>query len=433
MATEGARPIRMRDVLRNSNFAKLLIGQFISQLGDGLINLSLIIMVNRLMGESGAEAAIGILMICMTAPRVVFGLLSGVYVDRLDRKKLMVVSDVARGVIVLSVLLVRRPEDVWIYYVSALVMAAIGTLFAPAKDASLPHLVPDDQLLVANSLSHTSFVIAVTIGSALAGFLMGAFDSDAPAVLFDALSFFVSAALIMPLPIPRPSQPTASDQSLPQVWRELKEGIHFLAHQRMLIGAVVGFGVTMLGIGAVNVLFVPFLVNELHMPETYLGLVDLAQMAGMVFINLFIAYIAARFKPRQIVGVGIVGLGVFLSAVGWVQSAWVLFPLSFIWGLFLAPVDASAATLLQSVPNHIRGRTLSATQTVIGSANVASMAMAGIAGAAIGPRLTFVAGGVLGVVGGVLAWLLMRESLSLPIPTPDQPASDRIEVEPASD
>ena len=190
--TDMPRPSpTLRDVLRNSHFTKLLMGQFISQLGDGLINLSLIIMINRLLGQTGAEAAIGILLICMTAPRVIIGLLAGVYVDRLDRKRLMIVSDLARGTIVLACLLVRRPADVWIYYVSAALMAAIGSVFGPAKDASLPHLVKKDQLLVANSLSQTSFIIALTTGSALAGVLMGAFESPAPAIVFDALSFFV--------------------------------------------------------------------------------------------------------------------------------------------------------------------------------------------------------------------------------------------------
>jgi len=408
--TDMPRPSpTLRDVLRNSHFTRLLMGQFISQLGDGLINLSLIIMINRLLGQTGAEAAIGILLICMTAPRVIIGLLAGVYVDRLDRKRLMIVSDLARGAIVLACLLVRRPADVWIYYVSAALMAAIGSVFGPAKDASLPHLVKKDQLLVANSLSQTSFIIALTTGSALAGVLMGAFESPAPAIVFDALSFFVSAAFIITLPIPHHASEQALDQSAQQVWRELKEGLSFVAHQRVLVGTMIGFAITMLGAGATNVLFVPFLVNDLHMSETYLGFVDLTQMAGMVLINVFIARLAARWTPAQIVGVGIIGLGLSIAATGWVRTAWVLFPLSVLWGIFLAPVEASANTIMQSVPDRIRGRTLSAVHTVIGTTNVASMALAGAAGAAIGARSTFIAGGLIAALGGVLAWLLMRE------------------------
>jgi MFS family permease len=286
-------------------------------------------------------------------------------------------------------------------------ISAIGTVFGPAKDASLPHLVPTEQLLIANSLSQSSFIIAITSGSALAGVLLGAFNTPAPAILFDAVSFFVSAAFIVALPIPHRAE-WKPDQSARQVWHELKEGLHYLRHQRVLIGALVGFGVTMLGVGAINVLFVPFLVNDLHLPETYLGFIDLTQMVGMVFINLFIAAIARRFKPEHIIGGGIVGLGISLGVVGWAQTAWVLFPLSVAWGLFLAPVEATATMLMQYTPDHIRGRVLSTTATITGTANILSMALAGIAGAAIGPRTAFIGGGALGIVGGILAWLLMR-------------------------
>src|SRR5512143_505735 len=104
-----------RDVLRNRNFTRLLTGQFISQLGDGIVYLSLMIMLNRMLGQDAASA-IGVLLICLTAPQVVLGLLSGVYADRLDRKKLMIFADVLRGFITLSFLLVRGPQDIWILY-----------------------------------------------------------------------------------------------------------------------------------------------------------------------------------------------------------------------------------------------------------------------------------------------------------------------------
>ena len=405
--TIRVQPVRARDVLRNRHFRNLLIGQFVSQVGDGLIYLSLVIMLNRLLKTGGAEAAIGFLMICQTAPRVIFGLLSGVYVDRLDRKRLMIISDVARGAIVLTCLLVQSPDDVWIYYVSAALLSALSSIFGPAKNASLPHLVEKEQLLVANTLSQTSFIIALTLGAASSGVLIGAFNSAVPAIVFDAVSFFVSAAFIALLPLSHHAA-EVRDQRAAQVWAELQEGLHFVAHQRVLIGAMLGFTLTMLGLGAINVLFVPFLVNDLRMAETYVGFVDLTQMLGMVAINFFIAKLVTRFSTAQIFGFGMLGLGVSIGVVGGVQAAWVLFPLSVIWGLTIAPVQASAATIVQSVPDHIRGRTNSATETVVGVANVVSMAVAGFAGSAIGVRMTFVLGGVIAGVGGVVAWWLMR-------------------------
>ena len=82
------------------------------------------------------------LLICLTAPQVVLGLLSGVYADRLDRKKMMIFADVLRGFIALSFLLVRSPEDIWILYAGGFALSAVSAIFAPAKDASLPQIVP---------------------------------------------------------------------------------------------------------------------------------------------------------------------------------------------------------------------------------------------------------------------------------------------------
>ena len=395
-----------REVLRNGNFTRLLAGQFISQLGDGVVFLSLMIMLNRMLGDDAASA-IGVLLICLTAPRVVLGLLSGVYADRLDRKKLMIFADVARGFIALSFLLVRSPDDIWILYGGAFALSAFSAIFAPAKDASLPQIVQPDQLVLANSLSQSSYIIAATLGSALAGILIGALNTAAPAIVFNAVSFFVSAAFIATVHLPHVQRHAEQYPSVGQVWHELREGLGFVAHQRQMVGALTGMGVTMLGIGAINVLFVPFLSNDLHLPETYLGFVDLFQMAGMVLVNVFITKLAARFSAAQIIGMGIILIGIFLGAAGFVQTAWVIFPLGFMWGLCLAPVEASAATVIQQAPDHIRGRAASASQTVMGTANVLSMAVAGIAGASLGPRLAFVTGGVFAIVGGILAWLIM--------------------------
>ncbi len=396
-----------RDVLRNGNFTRLLTGQFVSQLGDGVVYLSLLILLNRLLGERAASA-IGVLMICLTAPQVILGLLSGVYADRLDRKKLMIFADVLRGFIALSFLLVKSPDDIWIFYVGGCALSAVSAVFAPAKDASLPQIVQPDQLILANSLSQTSFIIANTLGAALAGILIGALDSATPAIVFNAASFFVSAAFIATVHLPHAQRHAEQYPSVRQVGRELGEGLRYVARQRQMIGAMTGIAVTMLGVGAINVLFVPFLTNDLQVPETYLGFVDLFQMAGMVLMNLFVARLAARFSAAHIIGVGIILIGVFLGATGFVQTAWVIFPLGFIWGLCLAPVEASAATVMQHAPDYIRGRTVSASQAVMGTANVLSMAVAGLAGASLGPRLAFVAGGGFAIVGGILAWLIMR-------------------------
>src|SRR6266446_2756186 len=91
------KPASMRDLLRNRNFRFLWTGQSISDFGDSLTNLALLIIINQL---TGSTAALATMLIVLTIPQVTFGLISGVYVDRWDRKRIMIVSDLVRGILV---------------------------------------------------------------------------------------------------------------------------------------------------------------------------------------------------------------------------------------------------------------------------------------------------------------------------------------------
>src|SRR5512133_2265705 len=200
MTEELQQNTSMRAVLANRDFRQLWIGLAISQIGDGLTSLALLIVINKL---TGSTAALAVMMIVIAVPQLVFGLISGVFVDRWDRKRIMVISDVLRGLLVLGFLLVRRPEDIWVFYVLGFLQAVVGTFFSPARTAMIPTLVERDALLAANALSQTTQVITSVIGSALAGVLVGLAGSAWPAFILDGLSFFISAFFITRIAAPR--------------------------------------------------------------------------------------------------------------------------------------------------------------------------------------------------------------------------------------
>ena len=186
-----------KDLLfRNRNFRFLWLGQIISDFGDSLTNLALLFLINKLVGPEAAPAAIATMLIVLTVPQITFGLISGVYVDRLDRKRLMLFSDFARGVLVLGLVFVSSTDLLWLLYVIAFVQASIGTLFTPARSALIPNIVPTEGLMTANSISQTSRVIFGLLGTASAGILIGIFGIFWPAFVVDACTFFVSFLLI---------------------------------------------------------------------------------------------------------------------------------------------------------------------------------------------------------------------------------------------
>ncbi len=138
----------LRELLRIPDFRRLWFAQIISDMGDNLTFVTLLFLVQRLTGSTVALAG---LAISVAIPSLVFGLISGVYVDRWDRRKVMIVSNVLQGVVVLGLVWIRSADLIWLIYLIAFTHAALETLFFPAKNALLPHLVGKDNLLAARS------------------------------------------------------------------------------------------------------------------------------------------------------------------------------------------------------------------------------------------------------------------------------------------
>ncbi len=412
MTAETTPNKSIRDVLAIPNFRRLWMGQTISQIGDGLTSLAILIMINQL---TGSTAALATMMIVIALPQLVFGLLAGVYVDRWNRKTIMIVSDVIRGLLVLGFIFVRHPQDIWIFYVLGFLQAAIGTFFDPAKNAMIPNIVERESLLAANGLSQTTRIITSVIGSGLAGILVGATHSAWGAFSLDSLSFFVSALFIGRIMMPKsdaapvPTAGTTSRAGLRETLKELAEGLQYLFGERMLLGVVATIAVTMLGIGAVNVLIVPFLLNTLHVPTTVLGIIDAAQMAGMILGAANVTLLAKRLKSASIIVLSTMALGLFVGLFGLAGSIWFALTALFFVGLSVAPLQAGVATVLQStVPDAKRGRANSTMNTVTTLASVTSMASAGLLGDWLGVRQVFYLSGAITVLAGVLAAMLMR-------------------------
>lgn len=395
---------QLRDLLRIRDFRYLWTAQVASDFGDNLTALSLLILIQRL---TGSPVAIAGLMISITLPALVFGVLSGVYVDRFDRRRMMVMSDVARGVLVLSFIFVDSVEMLPFLYVIAFAQATIGTLFKPARSALLPRVVGEEKLLAANSVSQTSRIVFNLLGTTAAGLLASLSTSFAPAFAVDSLTFLFSAALIMRLRTsgaPEPSDPT-------RVWDDMKSGFNTIMGSRPLQGMLVGAGVAMLGLGAVNVLGVPFIIGELGISEAYFGLVEGAQVAGMVIAGSLVAVLAARLKASTLVSVGLVGVGGAVGALASSSEIWQLGIVLFGVGLFITPTQAGVSTLSQTlIEDRMRGRVGGALSALISGANVLSMGVAGVAAAAIGIRNVFLLSGAIAALAGGLAWLMLRDA-----------------------
>lgn len=395
---------QLRELLAIRDYRYLWSAQVLSDFGDNLTVLTLIILIQRL---TGSTVAIAGLMVAIALPTLVFGTLAGVYVDRMDRKKVILVSDLLRGLIVLCFVFVRSPELVPVIYVIAFAQASVGTLDNPARSAYLPAVVGTEKLLAANSVSQTSRIIFNLLGTGAAGVLAAVSDTLAPAFVIDAATFFVSFALISRVQTSGAIKPHEDE---PRVWSQMKDGFRVMVSSRPLRAVLISLSITMLGLGAVNVLFVPFLIEDLAVSEAFLGVVEASQVTGLIVSGTLVAVLATRLRPSNLVSLGLIGVGTFVAAISAAGAVWQVMSLLVFVGLSVGPVQAGANTLSQTlIENSMRGRVGGALNTLISAANVTSMGLAGVAAAAIGTRNVFLVSGALVVLSGGLAYWLFRE------------------------
>ena len=191
---------------RNRNFRLLYIGQTISQLGDWFNAVAVYALLLDLTGSATAVAAA---MIVQYLPVALLGPIAGVVVDRVDRRRLMIATDVLRGVLILLLLIVRRADQVWIVYLVMALVFGAQAFFEPARTATIPNVTTDEELLPANALSSATWSAMLAIGASIGGVVTMALGRNV-AFVINAGSFFWSAGFILQTrydstPPPRPA------------------------------------------------------------------------------------------------------------------------------------------------------------------------------------------------------------------------------------
>ena len=383
----------------------LWLGQIIARLGDNFYWLALLITVNEL---TGSTLAMGFTTISLALPQLLLGLPAGVLVDRFDRRKVMIASDLLRGGLVLFCLLVGRREQVWIFYIVGFLMSGVSVFFFPARQAVTPSLVGEGDLLAANALLETSRTLAMLLGAAAAGFVI-AYAGAKVAFIVVSVAFLLSALFLGAMRVPQAAQaPRAA--SLANLWGELRQGLGFVRSSRLLTGIVVVMTVVMLGIGAINVLWVPFMDRLFGVGPEGLGIADSLQAVGMLVGSIVVGKLTSRFRRTRVLSGSLVFLGLAAAAIGLAPAFVAVLALLVLLGLSLPPLNAAASTLVQTVtPDELMGRVNSASGTVQSVANVLSMALAATLGDLIGVRTVFVACGLIMVLAGGMGWAMLQE------------------------
>jgi MFS family permease len=221
----------LRLLKTNRPFRNLWYGQVVSELGDWLNSIAIYVLVLKLSGTGTAMASA---MMAKLLPIFFVSPLAGVVIDRMDRKTIMITSDVLRFVVVLGFLLVEDAGDLWLLYTLAVVEIALAGFFEPARSAIIPSLTPREDLVTANALSGSTWSVMLAFGAALGGVLVSLFGIKT-AFIIDAFTFLLSAWFIARIQCPKEAlKKEKAERPDTSGFKTLVDGMRYLISQPMI-------------------------------------------------------------------------------------------------------------------------------------------------------------------------------------------------------
>jgi MFS family permease len=386
---------------RNPGFRALFAATFASGLGTWIAVVALTIDVYD---RTDSAKWVSALLVADFLPAVAIGLLFGPLIDRLSRRRIMVLADLARVGIFAALPFTNSPEAIVV--LAAAAGFATG-FFRPASYAGLPNLVAAADLASANSRLRAGEYLSWTIGTALGGLIVAASSPDV-AYWINAMTFLVSAALILRI-TPSLLQTTRAESR--GHWRDLGDGYSMVFRSRVLLAVFCAWNLVMLANAGINVAEIVLAKVDFSSGDVGFGLLWAASGLGLLLGSL---YAPRWLEVRGILlvytsAIALMGFGALTAAVA--PTVWVALPCMVLGGAGNGAAVVYNSLLVQrGAPDEFRGRVF----TVIMSTNFAllglGMIVAGPLTDAVGARWVFVISAVCAALGALVGFLLLRSA-----------------------
>jgi len=352
---EIEKPVGYFELIRhNRNFRCLWAGQVVSLLGDWFNLIASAILIADL---TGSGLALGFLFtIRMIAPFVIAPI-AGICADRYNRKHLLIITDVARAIIVFGFLFVQNESHVWLLYTLTTLLFAVSGFFSPARSAILPDITSPQELGTANALGAATWSVMLAVGAMIGGLTTGLFGSQT-AFIVDGLTFFVSAAFLLPIKLPGPPSavPGTPARAKLSALRHMFQhpDILFIAMHKAAIALLLSSGFQIVQIKIANSYFVIGVGGAISLGLIY-GVNGVGSGLGPI--------LARRWTGDQDKLLRIsINLGYLIGAFGMLITAPLFNLETVLIGGFVRSIGGgivwvfSTQLLLQNAPNEIRGR-----------------------------------------------------------------------------
>jgi DHA3 family macrolide efflux protein-like MFS transporter len=345
-------------IKNNPSFSLLWGSQALSRFGDAMETIAIVYLVLKL---TGSALAMGTVMLFSLLPNLILTPFAGVLADCYPRKRMMIISEVARGILILWI-----PVAFWLkiltieqLYVVAFLVSVFETFFETANTASMPSLFTDpDDLSWGYSLKGSTQSMVQLLGVLVFGVILTWIDFSG-IFLFDAITFLLSALAVTFMKIPHTIKAEAT-RKVKVFFTSMAEGFKYIKTKTVFIIITIVAAVINFIIAPLQVIVLYLLNNVYHLDESYMGPILAIILVGMALGNILYQLIHKYFTSRNLVTLGIVGVGCGFGIGGFVHNVY-LFSI----GLFILTVSSGVAQVkvsmlfVESIENEFRGRAAS--------------------------------------------------------------------------
>ena len=428
--SEEGKELGFMPVLRNRNFLALWIGQVFSQLADKVYLVLMIAIISSRFqtGNQSISGWVSAIMMAFTIPAVLFGSVAGVFVDRWSKKGVLVVTNILRGGLVLSIPVLLWLTQDWapvaglpvgfgILLALSFLISTLTQFFAPAEQVAIPLIVERRHLLSANSLYTTTMMALVIVGFAVGEPLLALADAltvqlggglNLGREMVVGGSYAIAGVFLLLLKTGEKLPDTEFEPA--HIWQDLREGLQYLGQNRRIRTALIQLVILFSVFAALTVLAVRMAEVIPGMKSSQFGFLLAAAGAGIAIGATVLGQYGQRMTHIQLSLYGSIGISATLVGLSlFTKQLWIVLLLITLLGSFAALVAIPMQTTIQKeTPPQMRGKVFGLQNNVINIAMSLPLALAGFAETLIGLQAVFLSLAALAIAGGLSTWYICR-------------------------